>query len=59
MLHSGESIAITKRRRIVARLIPEGGAVRPDFRARFGGKHPPGGRAGRSVVGLLSEERGG
>jgi len=58
MLYNGESIAITKHKRVVARLIPEGGTVRPDFRARFGGKRPSAGRMERSVVGLLSEERG-
>jgi hypothetical protein len=33
------------------------GTVRPDFRARFGGKHLAGGRREQSVVGLLAEER--
>jgi len=58
MLYNGETIVITKRKRIVARLVPEGGAARADFRTRFGGKHPAGGKRERSVVGLLSEERG-
>jgi antitoxin (DNA-binding transcriptional repressor) of toxin-antitoxin stability system len=58
MLYSGETIAITKRSRVVARLIPEAGAARPDFRARFGGKQPAAGQRERSIVGLLADERG-
>lgn len=45
LLHQGEEIEITKRRRVIARLVPENGkepAPLPDFRKRlrtiFGGK---------------------
>lgn len=45
LLHQGEEIQITKRRQVIARLIPENaasGGKRPDFRARlhaiYGGK---------------------
>jgi antitoxin (DNA-binding transcriptional repressor) of toxin-antitoxin stability system len=38
LLHQGEEIQITKRRRVIARLIPEsvrGAAQMPDFQARL------------------------
>jgi len=48
LLHQGEEIQITKRRRVIARLVPEGtadGGQLPDFLARlrsiYGGKPMP------------------
>jgi antitoxin (DNA-binding transcriptional repressor) of toxin-antitoxin stability system len=59
MLREGEPIAITKRNRIVARLVPAAEAVvRPDFRARFAGASGMVGTAERSAVNLLLEDRG-
>jgi len=59
ILREGEPIAITKRNRIVARLVPATEAVtRPDFRARFGGAAPAAGMAERSALNLLREDRG-
>jgi antitoxin (DNA-binding transcriptional repressor) of toxin-antitoxin stability system len=59
ILREGEPIAITKRNRVVARLVPamEAG-TRPDFQARFGGKPAVAGPADGSVVNLLLEDRG-
>lgn len=58
LLFGGETIAITKRKRIVAKLVPVDTPERPDFRRRFGGAVPPGGRREDSAVELLSEDRG-
>jgi len=58
LLFEGESIAITKRKRVVAILNPAGDSARPDFRARFGGAAPAGGRLEQSAVTMLSKERG-
>ncbi|MEI8123181.1 MAG: hypothetical protein WCI20_14205 [bacterium] len=58
LLFDGESIAITKRKRIVANLVPAGNSVRPDFRGRFGAAAPAGGRIEDSAVTILSKERG-
>lgn len=58
LLFEGESIAITRRKRVVATLSPAGDSARPDFRARFGGAVPSGGQLERSAVTLLSKERG-
>ncbi|MEI6070358.1 MAG: hypothetical protein WCS31_01085 [Verrucomicrobiae bacterium] len=58
LLFEGESIAITKRKRIVANLVPAGNSARPDFRGRFGGAVPSGGRIEDSAVTVLSIERG-
>lgn len=58
LLYEGESIAITKHKRIVATLSPAGDSVRPDFRARFGGLTPAGGNVEQSAVTLLFRERG-
>jgi antitoxin (DNA-binding transcriptional repressor) of toxin-antitoxin stability system len=58
MLFEGEKIAITKRKRVVATLCPAGDTARPDFRARFGGAAPAGGRLAQSAVTLLAKERG-
>lgn len=57
LLYEGESIAITKRKRIVATLIPAGDTARPDFKARFGDAARTGGRREQSAVLLLSKER--
>lgn len=56
----GEQVAVTMRGRRVARLVPEQAPdpARPDFRARFGGAAPAGGRLAKSAVTLLSKERG-
>ena len=56
----GEQVAVTMRRKIVARLIPEPEKVQaqPDFRARFGGKGSADGRRAQSAVTLLTKERG-
>lgn len=59
ILREGEPIAITKRNRVVARLVPAMEATsRPDFRARFGGKPAAGGPVEGSVVTLMLEDRG-
>lgn len=59
MLRAGEPIAITKRNRIVAKLVPATEAVAvPDFRARFGGESLAAGPSERSAVNLLLEDRG-
>ena len=58
LLFEGESIAITKHKRVVAILNPAGDSARPDFRARFGGAAPAGGRLEQSAVTMLSKERG-
>jgi antitoxin (DNA-binding transcriptional repressor) of toxin-antitoxin stability system len=57
LLYSGESIAITKRRRVVARLVPAGDAARPDFRTRFGEASRTSGKEEKSAVRLLVEDR--
>ena len=56
----GEQVAVTMRRKIVARLIPEPeeAPARPDFQSRFGGAAPAGGRQAESAVTLLAKERG-
>ena len=56
----GEEVAVTMRRKVVARLVPERekAPARPDFRARFGGAAPAGGRLAQSAVILLAKERG-
>ncbi len=58
LLGAGESITITKRKVVVARLVPAGLDSRPDFPKRFGGRPPAAGRRNRSAVTLLLEERG-
>lgn len=58
LLFEGESIAITKRKRVVATLNPVANTLRPDFRTRFGGTAPAGGRLDKSAVTMLSKERG-
>ena len=57
----GEPVAVTMRRKVVARLVPEKppAPAKPDFRARFGGAAPAGGKLAQSAVTLLSKERGG
>jgi antitoxin (DNA-binding transcriptional repressor) of toxin-antitoxin stability system len=58
LLFEGESIAITKRKRVVAQLIPAGDTIKPDFAARFGGQTINAGTQEESLVTLLSAERG-
>lgn len=58
LLSEGESIAITKHKRIVAKLVPADRAEAPDFKARFGGVSPTAGRREDSAVTLLSGDRG-
>ncbi|HRQ89314.1 MAG TPA: type II toxin-antitoxin system prevent-host-death family antitoxin [Bacteroidia bacterium] len=58
ILREGEPIAITKRNRIVARLIPAETVARPDFRARFGGPVPAPGPLEQSAVAMLIDDRG-
>ncbi len=58
LLFEGESIAITKHKRVVAILNPAGDSARPDFQARFGGAATAGGRLEKSAVTMLSKERG-
>jgi antitoxin (DNA-binding transcriptional repressor) of toxin-antitoxin stability system len=56
-LAEGESVTITKRKKIVAQLTPPPAARKPDFIKRFGhSKRPPGPII--DAVGLLLEERG-
>ncbi len=59
-IEDGEEVAVTMRRKVVARLIPERekAPARPNFRARFGGRRAAGGRLKDSVVSLLAKERG-
>lgn len=59
LLFDGETIAITKHKRVVAKLIPADVSLkRPDFRARFGGAVSTRGKRDRSAVDLLSADRG-
>ena len=56
-LAEGETVSITKRRKIVAELRPPSVPKKPDFVKRFSLKpHPV--RPGKGLVDLLSEERG-
>ena len=56
----GEQVAVTMRRKVIARLVPEQptAPARPDFRARFGNPAPAGGKLAHSAVTLLAQERG-
>jgi antitoxin (DNA-binding transcriptional repressor) of toxin-antitoxin stability system len=56
----GEPVALTMRRKVVARLVPEPppAPAQPDFRARFGRPAPAGAKREKSVVTLLAHERG-
>jgi len=56
-LAGGERVAITKRKIVVAELIPPQ-RPKPDFRRRFGGKIVQHKVAKRGAVDLLIEERG-
>ena len=58
LLGEGEFIAITKHKRIVAKLVPVDRAEIPDFKARFGRISPKAGRREDSAVTLLIGERG-
>ena len=56
-LSEGETVTITKRRKIVAELCPPRVKKKPDFAKRFALKpHPV--RPGKGGVDLLFEERG-
>ena len=57
LLFEGEEIVITRRNRAVARLVPERKG-KPNFKARFGGPVPKPGPYEKSLVHLLSEDRG-
>jgi antitoxin (DNA-binding transcriptional repressor) of toxin-antitoxin stability system len=56
-LAEGETVVITKHRKIVAELCPPRATKKPDWVKRFGGKCPPV-RPGKGAVDLLIEERG-
>jgi antitoxin (DNA-binding transcriptional repressor) of toxin-antitoxin stability system len=56
-LAEGESVTITKRKKVVAQLTPPPIAARPDFARRFGQKPAPRGPKTHAVD-LLLEERG-
>ena len=56
-LAEGESVTITKRKKIVAQLTPPPVAKRPDFARRFRPQPTPKGPKTRAVE-LLLEERG-
>jgi antitoxin (DNA-binding transcriptional repressor) of toxin-antitoxin stability system len=58
LLSEGESIAITKHKRVVAKLVPADRADAPDFKARFGGIPPAAEQREQSVVTLLVGDRG-
>ena len=56
-LANGESVAITKRKKVVAQLTPPPRAAMPDFARRFRPRPAPSGPKTRAVE-LLLEERG-
>jgi antitoxin (DNA-binding transcriptional repressor) of toxin-antitoxin stability system len=58
LLSEGESIAITKHKRVVAKLVPADRADAPDFKARFGVAAPLAEQREKSVVTLLVGDRG-
>ena len=55
-LSEGETVTITKRKKIVAELIAPRSKLKPNFAKRFGGKAPAP-RPGKGGVALLLEER--
>jgi antitoxin (DNA-binding transcriptional repressor) of toxin-antitoxin stability system len=55
-LEAGETVEITKRRRVIATLAGAGPKDGPDFAKRFGSPKPAAVRA-RTLVDLLSEDR--
>ncbi len=57
-LAAGETVSITKHRKIVAELCPPPRPKKPDFAKRFALPVGYRSRPGRSAVDLLSEERG-
>jgi len=59
-LAEGETVAITKRKKVVAQLSPPPPVARPDFARRFAPKPAPPGPKSRGVEMLLEEreERG-
>ncbi|HEV3273129.1 MAG TPA: hypothetical protein VGZ93_13195 [Candidatus Methylacidiphilales bacterium] len=56
-LASGETVSITKRRKIVAELSPPRPKAKPDFAKRFALPKNYKPRPGKSLVDLLIEER--
>ena len=56
-LSGGETVLITKRKKVVAELSPPRRKAKPNFARRFGGTPPPA-KAGKGAVDLLLEERG-
>lgn len=59
LLFEGEEIAITRRKRVVARLLPaEPLAARPDFKARFAAAPKAADRHDKSAVHILCRDRG-
>ena len=58
-IEEGEQVAVTRHRKVIARLIPEKPSVpmSPDFKARFGKSGPTTGKLAQSAVTLLSQER--
>jgi antitoxin (DNA-binding transcriptional repressor) of toxin-antitoxin stability system len=58
LLGEGETIAITKHKRVVAKLVPADRAEAPDFKARFDGTSPVAGRQDESLVTMLMGDRG-
>lgn len=58
-IEEGEQVAVTMRRKVVARLVPETPAppMQPDFRKRFGKPAPARGKLEDSVIALLSQDR--
>ena len=59
-IEDGEEVAVTLRRKVIARLVPEREAspAKPDFKARFGKPVADCGTLAESAVTLLCEERG-
>ena len=57
-LAAGETVSITKRRKVVAELTPPRPKKKPDFAKRFGLPTNYKVRPGKSAVDLLIEERG-
>jgi antitoxin (DNA-binding transcriptional repressor) of toxin-antitoxin stability system len=57
LLGEGETIVITKHKRVVAKLVPADRSSTPDFKTRFGGKPTSPGSRANSVVTILTEDR--
>jgi antitoxin (DNA-binding transcriptional repressor) of toxin-antitoxin stability system len=56
-LTEGETVVITKHKKVVAELIAPRNRIKPNFAKRFGGKIPAA-RSGKGAVDLLLEDRG-